>query len=103
MFCSSVSATNSNRGCNWVGLSVAVLLALVNVKAESLPKGYTAIKASAHRLQAGERAAELGEFVLPAQITVKQNALLTSPIRLKIDCDSAVKGTSKLVSKTKQA
>src|SRR5690242_5939192 len=100
MFCSSVSATNLSRGCNWVGLSVAVLLALVNAKAESLPKGYTAIKASAHRFQTGECVAELGEFVLPTQMTAKQNALLASPIRLVIDCESELKGTSKLVSKT---
>ncbi len=97
-----MSATNSSRGCNWVGLSIALLLAFVDVNAESLPKGYTAIKASAHRLQTGERVTELGEFVLPTQITAKQNALLVSPIRLKIECESEVKGTSKLVSKTKQ-
>ncbi|MDB6056880.1 MAG: hypothetical protein JWO95_724 [Verrucomicrobiales bacterium] len=96
-----MSATNLNRGCNWGALLAALTLAIANARAESLPKGYSAIKASDHRFQTGDRVTELGGFLLPKEITANKNALLASPVRLKIETPSVVMVTSKLLSKTK--
>jgi hypothetical protein len=81
---------------------VAIVGAL-SARAETLPKGYSAIKASARRLQTGERISELGKFALPTQITASKQSLLASPIQLNIEVGSDPAGTLKLVSKTKGA
>lgn len=98
-----MSATNLNRGCNYIALVAALALAFVDANAESLPKGYSAIKALDNRCQTGERVTQLGEFLLPKQITAKKNALLASPVLLKIDTPSVLKTSSELIAKTKES
>jgi hypothetical protein len=86
-----------------VGLFALILIFALAARAEPLPKGYPAIKVSGHELQTGERVSELGEFGLPTQIDVKGDALLASPVRLKIQSDSPTSGSLKLVSKSNGA
>ncbi|HVU99921.1 MAG TPA: glycoside hydrolase domain-containing protein [Verrucomicrobiae bacterium] len=82
-------------------LALAGLTSLA--RTEPLPKGYTAIKASARGLRTGERAAELGEFALPETFVANREALLAAPIRLEVDCGSTMQGTVKLISKNKES
>ncbi|MGZ4962015.1 MAG: glycoside hydrolase domain-containing protein [Limisphaerales bacterium] len=84
----------------FVGLFV---LAATVAAAESLPKGYSAIKVSAQRLQAAESVYELGNFALPQKIAAKGEHLLVAPIELHIDSDSHLIAKPKLASKGKSS
>jgi hypothetical protein len=99
MCCSNVSATNSSRGYNWLG--IAFVCAFLHAHAESLPKGYSAIKASAQKLQAAESTYQFGEFALPKGILAAKHELLAAPIELHIESDSQLTAKPRLVSKTK--
>ena len=122
MCCLSVSATNSSRGfevpratltqrrrgrrdsqrtLEVIGLGILVLSMAVSAVAGSVPKGYSAIKAEAQKLQAAESVYEFGNFALPEKITAKREQLLAAPIELHIDSDSHLSAKPKLVSKEK--
>src|SRR5690242_6438012 len=99
MFCLSVSVTNLNRGCDW--LCIAFVCAFLTAHAEPLPKGYSAIKAAAQKLQAAESVYQIGDFALPETIMARREQLLVAPIELHIDSDSHLIAKPKLVSKGK--
>ncbi len=63
------------------------------------PKPFTPIKAGTKEFRCLGRTTELGNFLLPAQITAAGQKLLTSPVRIvsEPDLTSALKGSGKLV------